>query len=120
MIVTRLSHHLVELKVDDLAARYADRDLPVVGGRAANLLPARRLPLVDAAVGEQVADAHWIDLHNRVFADEPHEDRRRVGLEARVSHLLDRLAHRKDQSGVDERDDNVSVVLGVTMRLDGP
>lgn len=56
------SHLRVELKVDDLAAAERNGHLPLVGGGALDGLAAGGPPLVDAAVGADVAQAIGVDL----------------------------------------------------------
>lgn len=60
------SHLRVELKVDDLAAAERNGHLPLVGGGALDGLAAGGAPLVDAAVGADVAQAIGVDLGREV------------------------------------------------------
>ena len=70
-------------------------------------IPPLYLPYISA-----ISPLH-LGLHDRVLAEERGVQRRRVGLEAGVGHLLDRLADGEDERRVDEGDDDVRVVLVV-------
>ena len=61
------THLWVELKVDNLASRQRDRHLALVGGGAGDGFAAGGAPLVDAAVGADVAQPAGVHLQRRII-----------------------------------------------------
>lgn len=101
----------VELKVHDLVRRERDDDLALVGRAREDGLAGPDLPLVDALVGEDMPNSSRVDLKKGVVAELLDAERGRGGDEARVGDFFDRVANRENEGAVDEREDDVGVVL---------
>ncbi|GIX64330.1 uncharacterized protein BcabD6B2_37650 [Babesia caballi] len=87
---------LVQLKVHELAPRQRQHQLVLVGGRHLDPLGRRRLPLPDLHV-KHVPHPAVVHLDVRAVAHHADVQRGDRGQEARVRHLLHRLAHREHQ-----------------------
>ena len=103
--------HRVHFEVDELSARESDDDLPPVDGAPVDRFLAWGPPLVDPLVGPDVTNAVGVNLDESVVAQGRARQGGRRSQEPRVRHLLDSLANRQDQGGVDERHDDVRVEL---------
>ena len=101
----------VELKINELVRVECDTDLALVGAGGDDRCPLGCGPLLLLLAREHVPDLVRRHLEERVGAELLDSQRRGVGPEARVVDLLNRFADRQDERAVDEREDNVRVVL---------
>lgn len=85
--------------------------MSLVDGALDDGLLAGRLPLVDALVGADVADAVGVHLHERVVAERVAAERGRGAQEARVRHLLHGLPDGEHECCVYERHYDVGIVF---------
>lgn len=99
----------IQLKVHQLRRAQRHDDLPRVRRGRDDRLALRYSPLVHAAVREDVSDAVWVYLEERVGADLLHGEGGRGGEETGILDFFDRLADAEDQGTVHERQDDIRI-----------